>query len=331
MSDIHIVVIEDDAVFADLACRYLSQNGFQVSHAASGEAGLQLCQRQQPDVVLCDLMLPGISGLQVLEQLLKRLPEVPVIVMSASEQMAHIREAVRLGAWDYLVKPLDSLDNLRHAINNCVDRHSLEQACERAFWEFDDHIDVLYQDDAIAAQLNGDLMPVGTLDIGHYHFSHQFNDVDSHQLWIDYRRLPQDSGLFVMALSNAMAGKHLLSLLVLKTLINPLVRQLLSGRDDTLLKPQELLKHLNIELCHSRIRAAFDVVIGVVDSRRQQICWARAGDHLLINQASEHPQHPDLALGIWRQAHYHQHCTELSTAQDWRVNYQNAELTISHH
>lgn len=114
----HIALIEDDPVFQSVVRQYLVNSGYDVCCADNGKQGIKLCQEECPDIVLCDLKLPDIDGLEVIEQLLKVCTQIPIIVISASEKMSDIREAVRLGAWDYLVKPLQSLSVIENAIES---------------------------------------------------------------------------------------------------------------------------------------------------------------------------------------------------------------------
>ncbi|RUO79785.1 response regulator [Idiomarina tyrosinivorans] len=324
MSRATIVVIEDDPVFQSLLQQYLANLDFTVIAASTGEEGLRLCRESEPDIVLCDLMLPDINGLQVIEQLLGDASDAPIIVISASEEMSDIREAVRLGAWDYLVKPVNDLHVLDFAIENCLHRHHLEQSYESEVWELDDHIDVIYQDDAMIDRLSQELVPSGPLQVGDYRFSQQQLDPLSRGLWIEYRPLLDGQVLVIIASVNAPAEQKLLPLLVLKTLIDPLIRQHLAGTDHTILYPEQLLTHVNLELCHSKIRSAFDVVCGIVKTQQHEWCWAQAGDKIVSSSEGK----PDLALGIWQHAQYRTHRAFLPPHSHLQLKLDSAELVI---
>lgn len=303
-----VLVIEDDVVFSGIVQKYLAQRGYLVFTAEDGETGLELCQSEHPDVVLCDLMLPKISGLKVLENLLFKTSSLPVIVISASQQMADIREAVRLGAWDYLVKPLDQLDVLHTAIQNCLTRTSLEDAWERERWELDDHIDVLFDSERMFEQLRGDLLPHEALELPVCKVSHQVCPTVYDQVLLDFHRFPDNQALVFMAYSQGHPGQNVLALLVLKSLLNPIVRQGMSGEDTLVRAPHHLLERLNTELCHSRVRSAFDVVVIWIDGNTGEMRWSNAGEQLGLSVESR----PDLALGIWAQASFSQHTGKLN-------------------
>jgi len=299
----HIALIEDDPVFQSVARQYLVNNGYDVYCADNGKQGIQICRQQCPDIVLCDLKLPDIDGLEVIEELLKACTHIPIIVISASEKMSDIREAVRLGAWDYLVKPIQSLSVIENAIENCLQRYQLEETYLQDVWELDAHIDILYQDDVMIRRLVEELLPSGTLELNGYQFNCRINDSGQAPVLIDYRTLTEGKVLVFMAAAQNATEQNLLPLLVLKTLIDPLIRQYLSGHDNTLLAPGALLKHLNHELCHSQVRTAFDALVGIVDTTQHNWLWAQAGDKFEPEPGAK----PDLALGIWQHANFREH------------------------
>ncbi|MGX5913426.1 response regulator [Aliidiomarina sp. Khilg15.8] len=303
MSGTRVLLIEDDGVFSDLVSRFLSERGYQVSVAGDGKAGVAACQADPPDIVLCDLNLPKMSGLQVLESLLRDYPQLPLIVISASERMSDIRDAVRIGAWDYLVKPIDRLETIDVAIQNCLTRTTLEDSWEHERWELDDHIDVLFQNESMARQLVADLVPHEELRIGPYVITHQMEDTSAETHWVDYYRLPGNQAVAVIATAKALTGKDLVSLLVLKTLFNPIIRMATGGHQGMLSHPHKVLERLNLELCHSKIKTAFDMVVIWLDGESGSMHWGHAGDSLQLNVTSE----PDLALGIWGHATYKLH------------------------
>ena len=102
-----ILLIEDDQRFADRLCQFLRKEEHDVEHAPTGEAGVELVQRGAPDLVLLDLVLPGIDGVETLQRIREVSDAVAVIVLTAHASVATAVEAMRLGAQDYMTKPLD--------------------------------------------------------------------------------------------------------------------------------------------------------------------------------------------------------------------------------
>lgn len=101
-----ILLVEDDDRFAALVSRYLTQHGFVVSREASGEAGAQHIQQTPPDAVVLDMMLPGLSGLDVCRQV-RATFSGPILILTASQSVADHVSGLELGADDFITKPIE--------------------------------------------------------------------------------------------------------------------------------------------------------------------------------------------------------------------------------
>lgn len=102
-----IVLVEDEQTLANLIELGLKREGYSVKTAVDGINGLSLIRKSKPDLVLLDLMLPGLKGFDILEKLYKEdhvLPALPVIIISNSGDSMEIEQALRMGVKDYLIK-----------------------------------------------------------------------------------------------------------------------------------------------------------------------------------------------------------------------------------
>jgi DNA-binding response OmpR family regulator len=99
------LVVEDDPSMRLLVTVNLELAGFRVVAAATGAEGLELAEREEPDVVLLDVMLPDLGGFEVAQQL----PEVPIVFMSALTSESDIERGRDMGAIDYVTKPFDPI------------------------------------------------------------------------------------------------------------------------------------------------------------------------------------------------------------------------------
>jgi two-component system alkaline phosphatase synthesis response regulator PhoP len=99
-----ILVVDDEARIAKLVRDYLERAGFGVLLARDGEAALQIARREQPDLIVLDLMLPGVDGLDVCRQL-RRESSVPIIMLTARVEEADRIVGLEVGADDYVTKP----------------------------------------------------------------------------------------------------------------------------------------------------------------------------------------------------------------------------------
>ncbi len=100
-----VLVVEDDATVAEVVRTYLEHAGLQIEHAADGVTALALAARTPPDLVVLDLMLPGLSGLEVCTRLRQNRPDVPVIMLTALGEESDRLLGLETGADDYMVKP----------------------------------------------------------------------------------------------------------------------------------------------------------------------------------------------------------------------------------
>ena len=106
MSTKRVLIVEDDAHIADLLRMHLGDEGYEVAHAASGDAGLRLLEQDGPwDALVLDVMLPGVDGLQVCQRARAMARYVPIIIISARGSETQRIVGLELGADDYLAKP----------------------------------------------------------------------------------------------------------------------------------------------------------------------------------------------------------------------------------
>src|SRR5512139_3951109 len=100
-----ILVIDDDETVRDVLRSFLTGEGFHVVLAEDGEAGIALIREEKFDVVLTDLVMPQVSGMEVLKEAATICPDTPVIMMTAFAAVETAVEAMKLGAYDYIGKP----------------------------------------------------------------------------------------------------------------------------------------------------------------------------------------------------------------------------------
>ncbi|MBW1837083.1 MAG: sigma-54-dependent Fis family transcriptional regulator [Deltaproteobacteria bacterium] len=107
-----ILIIDDDDPLRRSFHKLLTEEGYQVKSAAAGEAGLDMIQKEIPDLVVLDMRLPGMNGLETFQAIQEIEPRLPVIIMTAYGTTEIAIEATRMGAFDYILKPFDIPDML---------------------------------------------------------------------------------------------------------------------------------------------------------------------------------------------------------------------------
>ena len=135
-----ILVVEDEHAISNFICRALSANDYKPIPATSGKEGLSLFFSHSPDLVLLDLGLPDMDGLDVLSQLSSLPNEVPVIIISARDRESEKVKALDMGADDYVVKPFgvsELLARIRTTLRRS-DRMKLRQGIQRDVYQVKD-------------------------------------------------------------------------------------------------------------------------------------------------------------------------------------------------
>jgi len=120
-----VLTIDDDALIRQSLKDYLEDIEFKVLEAEDGNHGMDIFQCERPDVVLLDLRMPEIDGLEVLAKIRQIAPETPVIVVSGQGVMTDVVNALHLGAWDYILKPINDMSVLGHTVKKAMERARL--------------------------------------------------------------------------------------------------------------------------------------------------------------------------------------------------------------
>jgi CheY-like chemotaxis protein len=114
-----ILVVDDEPEFCRLLASVLTEMGYEVSTASGGRQGLAKIRKNPPDVVFLDIKMPRMDGLECLRRLRKSKRKPVIVVMTGFGDIQSAREALRLGAEEYISKPFD-LDDLKQLVNELV-------------------------------------------------------------------------------------------------------------------------------------------------------------------------------------------------------------------
>lgn len=120
----HILVIDDDRPIRSTLTEILEFEKFKVDAAEDGAEGLKAIEKGQYDLVLCDIKMPKMDGIEVLEKSLQQKPDLPIVMISGHGTIETAVEAIKMGAFDFIAKPLD-LNRLLVTVRNALDRSEL--------------------------------------------------------------------------------------------------------------------------------------------------------------------------------------------------------------
>lgn len=122
-----VLTIDDDQAVRESLANFLEDFGYEVLQAGDGQQGLEVFAANRPDLILVDLRMPCMDGLQVLARVQELSPQTPIMVISGAGDIRDVVEALRRGAWDYLVKPIQDMNILLHSVETCLERARLQR------------------------------------------------------------------------------------------------------------------------------------------------------------------------------------------------------------
>jgi len=283
--DAPVLIIDDDAGVRKVFRRVLEHMGSLVLEAESGKAGLVLCRERKPGVVLLDLRMPEMDGLDVLSTLVAEHPETPVVVVSGQGTMTDAVEALRRGAWDFVSKPLPDNEILRQAVRRGVERSTLLRE-NRAYGEslrsanerLSAALNELRSDEQGARQLQFQLLPEDGLRLGplcceRRLFPSQLLSGD----FLDYFALNERfAGLYLADVAGHGAASAFVTA-ILTTLVGKYREALRTRGDETILHPQQLLSGLDEDLKALSIPKHVTFFYAVVDLGLGHLVYGNAG------------------------------------------------------
>jgi DNA-binding response OmpR family regulator len=118
----NILIVEDDDFFRELIAKRLSSEGFDIFEAIDGEQGLEKIKELKPDLIILDILLPGIDGFEVLSKIKEdpSVVSVPVVILSNLGQKEEVEKGMRLGATDYLIKAQVTSDEITNKVKSVL-------------------------------------------------------------------------------------------------------------------------------------------------------------------------------------------------------------------
>lgn len=280
-----ILIIDDDAAIRDMLALYLRTQGYSTAVAADGCTGLAHCAQVRPDLVLSDLRMPGMDGLEVLAALNRDFPDVPLIVVSGTGDMGDAIQALKLGASDYVTKPIEDLAVLDHAVHQALERTRLlaenrayREHLESANKRLASSLAQLEQDEGHARKIQFALLPqrcmvFGNIECSTYLSTSAILSGD----FVDYFSIDPDHFGFYMA---DVSG-HGVSSAVITVLLKGYVSRFLENHrcygEKTILDPAALLAALNRDVRAAQHGKYLAMFYGVVDLSTMQMCFSNGG------------------------------------------------------
>lgn len=279
-----IVVIDDTDSVRAVIVRQLQHRGFTALDAPDGETGLEIVRAEKPDLVLCDLRMPNLDGLEVLRIVRDQFPDLPVVVMSGAGLLQDAVGALKLGAWDYVPKPIE-FAVLEHAINKALEKAALIEEnrryrvhLEMLNRELRTSLRLLAEDEDAGRQIQFRMLPRNHQRFGSYLFTRDV--VPSTFLsgdFIDAFAIDDRHWGFYLADVSGHGVSSALVTVLLRTFVQRQVASFVRAGDTLVLSPSRLLERLNEEMARDDLEKHLTIFYGVVDLLDNTLIYANAG------------------------------------------------------
>lgn len=286
-ADIKILTIDDEPVLRQTIVAYLEDCDYQLLEAGNGKEGLAVFEAERPDLILCDLRMPVMDGLEVLAELRKLDADVPIVMVSGAGVMSDVVDALRLGAWDYLIKPIRDLAVLEHTVSRCLERTFLlrqnqkyKENLEQSNRRLQESLSALEEDQRAGREVQRRLLPANELAFEQHAFSYIF--VPSLYLsgdFLDYFTLEAGVTAFLIADVSGHGASSAFVTMLLKSQLSLLQRQYRSKENNHLARPEQVLDYLNQELLASKLGKYVTMFYAVLDNASHKLCYAIAGHY----------------------------------------------------
>lgn len=282
-----LLIIDDDKPVRQSIVAYLEDSGFEVLQAGDGPAGLEMFRANLPELVITDLRMPGLDGLQVLKAIHDQSPDLPVLVVSGAGVMGDVVSALRLGASDYLIKPIVDMEMLVHSVRKALERRDLltqnqryRDKLEYANRGLRENLRVLERDQQAGRQVQQRLLPAPLHTPEGYEAQHHI--APSLYLsgdFVDYAYLKQRYLAFYLADVSGHGASSAFVTIWLKHLVTRMVREegLFCDSDSFEQGANIMLQQINRELNETRLNHHLTFFVGVIDTHTQQMRYSVAG------------------------------------------------------
>jgi phosphoserine phosphatase RsbU/P len=275
-----ILVIDDEPAVLRSIVAYLQDSNFTTFGAENGKDGLETYEREHPDLILTDLHMPVIGGLEVLSKINQHSPDTPVIVISGAGELNDAIEALRLGARDYITKPIADMAVLEHSINRALEHRKLIEENKNYAKNIEHNLRVLEQDQAAGRKVQMSLLPQHDLEIQNYQCSYKV--IPSLELsgdFVEYFQIDdQHFAVYLADVSGHGASSAFITIL-LKSQIARYLVEYRAKQSDIILEPAKLMHHVSNEIYHAKLNKYLTLVYGVQNIKTNTFTYGIGGHY----------------------------------------------------
>lgn len=326
---VSILTIEDETAVRRSLVAHLEDLEYDFIEAANGVEGIEAFNKAKPDLVLCDLRLPGMDGLDVLSTIAESSPDTPIIIVSGANQVSDAIQALKRGAWDYITKPIVDFQILDTAIERALNRARLikenrdyQKHLETLNQELSIALGQLREDEEAARALQSSLLPPPEVQYGDYLFRRKL--LPSLLLsgdFVDYFPIGNhEVGFYIADISGHGAASAFVTVM-LKTLFEKHLDAHQHAQEEVIRQPHEMLDHLNRAIYQSPIEKYLTIFYGVLDIREHRLRFCSGGQFpypmLFTGEQVTTLTSHDKPVGLFEDSIYTQHQIDFQPVQQF--------------
>lgn len=282
-----LLVIDHDESVRQSVVPMLQDSNYSVHLETTSQGGMQWVANHHPELVLVDLSMPDIDGINLMLALKARDDSIAVIVTSAFGSARDVVEALRKGATDYLIKPIENVDFLNHTIKRALDSRDLrlenevyKRELESANAELRENIRILECDQQAARQVQRNLLPATPAKVAGVTLEHKV--IPSLYLsgdFVDYGGIENRYVAFYLTDVSGHGASSAFVTIWLKPLVRRIFKDCQSREEELnlLQNPSLLVQHVNKELIQSHFGCHLTCFVGVFDTQEGVLRYVTAG------------------------------------------------------
>ena len=284
-----VLVIDDDLVVRDSIAAFLSELSYRVVVASDTVEGMDAFHSSSPDLIICDLNLAGGSVLDFLKTIFSEASSQPVIVLSNKEVLDDVIEAMKLGASDYLIKPVTELILLQLSINSSLkkaqilkENEAYHKKLETINQELEYNLELFETDQQAGRLVQISMSPKPPQVIAGYEINHRivpslYLSGDS----IDYAAISKNSVLFYLADVSGHGSSSAFITILLRFRTEQMLREQSSSRFVKKLTPAMIIRRLNKDLLEAGLDKHITMFVGLLNRKDNKLTYSVAAHHPL--------------------------------------------------
>lgn len=318
-----ILSVDSEPKYRKMITAYLEDSGFTLYEANDGDEALSIFRESKPDLVISGIKMPVADGSQLLEVIKKESPETPIIAIYNMDTASDILHALRLGAWDCVVKPINDLTVLEHAVCRALERgrlvtenknYSLE--LEKKNTQLTMSLTQLKEDQKAGTRVQEKLLPLTPVQFKDYVLSQKI--LPSLYLsgdFVDYFQIDKNRvGFYIADVSGHGASSAFVTVL-LKSIVEKMLLNYQLDRDEIILHPDKLLNEISNAIFHANLSKYLTMIYGVLDISKNSLTYSVGGHYpnpiLWDGKMAVFLEGMGFAVGIIKNAKYKTYTKEL--------------------